>query len=219
MHLYFNPVSGYSQKVLVAFYEKDIPFTPHIVNLFDPKDNAEYRKITKLGKVPVLKLDNDWMIPESSIIIEYLENHFENKGTRLIPADKDLARRTRFHDRIVDSYINEQIGKIFFDGMRPAGKQDAYGVEHARTTLDTTYEIMDGYFGKNPGPWTLGNDFTMADCAAVPALGYARMVHPFEKHRHLQAYWNRLAERPSVKRVFKEAEPHMQAFMAAQAKK
>ncbi len=53
----------------------------------------------------------------------------------------------------------------------------------------------------------------MADCAAAPALFYANRVAPFTKdHPELARYFARLMERPSVARVFAEAEPYFHLF-------
>ena len=99
-----------------------------------------------------------------------------------------------------------QTQKIFFDTMRPAGKNDPYGVEEARRRLEGAFEIADKWLaGKT---WAIGNEFTLADCAAAPAFGYARMVQPsIEKWKNVVAYANRLNERPSYQRVMKDAAP------------
>ena len=61
--------------------------------------------------------------------------------------------------------------------------------------------------------WATGDSFTMADCAAAPALFYANKVQPFEAtHPKLAAYFTRLTERPSFKRVLEEAQPYMKFF-------
>lgn len=210
MKLYHHPLSSYSQKTVMAFHEKEVTFTPEIVNLFTPEGVAEFKKFYPLARVPVLTLDDGWPIPESSIIIEYLDTHFDT-GTRLIPADKDQARRTRFFDRMFDLYVNNTFQKIFFDGRRPENQRDARGVSDARETLQTTYSILDQHFSKNT--WSLGDTFTMAECAAAPALGYARMIEPFDKHVHLTAYFGRLVERPSYQKVVETAKPYMAKLM------
>lgn len=206
MKLYFNPVSSYSQKTLMAFYEKDVPFEPVAVNLFDPKGREEFRKIHPLCKVPYLHIeDQDWNVPESSIIIEYLDQKFPDKGTKLIPSDPDRARQTRMRDRFFDFYVNDTMQKIFFDSMRPAGKNDPFGVEQAKERLQAAYEILDKEMANKT--WAMGDDFTLADCAAAPALGYTRVVFPFDQFKNVTAYANRLAERPSFQRVMKDAAP------------
>ena len=92
LKLYFHPLSSFCQKVLVALYENDTPFEPHVVDLFDEASSAAFKKIWPIGKFPVLRDEGrDRMIPESSIIIEYLQQHYPGK-TRFVPADAELAR-------------------------------------------------------------------------------------------------------------------------------
>ncbi len=129
LELYFHPLSSFCQKVLIAFYENATPFEPHIVDLRDEASSADFKKIWPIGKFPVLR-DNakDRTVPESSIIIEYLAQHYPGK-TQLVPADADLARQTRMRDRFYDLYVNVPMGKIVTDRLRPAGKNDPHGVE------------------------------------------------------------------------------------------
>jgi|HubBroStandDraft_4_1064222.scaffolds.fasta_scaffold418313_2 glutathione S-transferase len=213
MKLYYFPLSTYSQKALTAFYEKGVAFTPEIVSLMDPAQRAEYvAKVNRLGKVPTLVLDDGSIIPESTTIIEYLEDHHGDSGTRLIPADRDLARQTRFNDRNFDLYLNNNMSTIFFDGRKPEAERSPRAVAAARAQLDIVYGIYDEHFAKRT--WAIGDAFTMADCAAAPCLAYLKMVHPYEQHKHLVAYAGRLAERPSFARVQHEAAPFMAKMMA-----
>jgi glutathione S-transferase len=210
MKLYYNPVSSYSQKALIAFYEKNAKFEPVVVNLMDAAGRAEYEKVYPMGKVPYLKVeDKGRAVPESTSIIEYIERHSPG-GTKLIPDDPDAALEVRTWDRFFDCYVNDPMQKIFFDGMRPAGKNDPVGVQEARSRLDKAYAILEPHLANKT--WAVGKDFTMADCAAAPPLGYARMVHPFEKFKNVTAYMNRLTERPSFQRALKEAEPILAAM-------
>jgi glutathione S-transferase len=97
--LYFHPLSSFCQKVLTAFYENDTPFEPHIVDLLDPAADAAFKGIWPIGRFPLLRdEEKDLLIPESSIIIEYLDQHRPGK-TRFVPADAELARETRMRDR------------------------------------------------------------------------------------------------------------------------
>ena len=211
MKLYLNYLSPYSQKALVGLYEKEIAFTPEIVNVGDPTARAAYTKIYPLGKVPLLALADGYLIPESTTILEYAEGHFDT-GTRLIPADKDGARRARFFDRQYDLYVNDAFQRIFFAGDRPGvpptdpNAREIRRMEGAKKTLQITYDFLDRHFEKNT--WTLGDAFSLADCAAV-AFFYAKNIVPFDKPPALARYVGRLAERPSVSRVLREAAPYM----------
>src|SRR5437867_1668919 len=81
-------------------------------------------------------------IPESSIIIEYLGQHYPGT-TRLVPADADRAWQTRLRDRFFDLYVHEPMQKVVTDRLRPAGKNDPHGVEVAKTMLQTAYGMID----------------------------------------------------------------------------
>src|ERR1700730_10252605 len=161
LELYFHPLSSFCQKVLMALYENETPFVPHSVDLFDPVAAAEFKKIWPIGKFPVLR-DNakDRTVPESSIIIEYLAQHYPGK-TQLVPTDADLARETRMRDRFYDLYVNVPTGEIVTDRLRPAGKNDAHGVEEARRLLQTAYGMIEQEMGAKT--WAIGDAFSMAD--------------------------------------------------------
>jgi glutathione S-transferase len=207
MKLYYNPLSSYSQKVVLAFYEKNIQFTPEIINVMDPAARAGYAKVSPFGKIPLLVLDDGKKVLESTIIIEYLEDYHGSSGARLIPEDKDAAREARYLDRFFDFYINDAMQKVFFDGMKPEDQRDPRGVAAAKVTMDRAYTTADELLATRT--WAVGETFSMADCSAAPALGYAKMVYPFEQYKNLTAYANRLSERPSVTRVRNEAAPFM----------
>jgi glutathione S-transferase len=213
MKLYYNPVSTFAQKAMLGMYEKNIKFEPMLVDLMNPEKKAEYKKVYPLGKVPCLIRDDGWMIPESTIILEYIDGAFTT-GTQLIPTDKDLARQTRFHDRMADLYVNEPVSVLFFAGMRPPEEQKQSffqeRMKRMKDTLDIVYPQIDKNLDKKT--WLMGNAFTMADCALIPALGYARMVYPFETFKNLNSYFNRAVERPSYKKVMDEATPMLKAF-------
>lgn len=204
--LYFHPLSSFCHKVLIALYESGVPFQPRTVDLFN--EIAEYRKVWPLGKIPVLRDEaKDRTVPETSIIIEYLQQHYPGKA-QLFPVDPDRCREMRLRDRFYDLYVNVPMQKIVADRMRPDGKKDPYGVEEARTLLATSLGMIDQDMARNR--WAMGDDFTMADCAAAPALFYADMVMPFgETHRNAMAYLDRLKQRPSYARTLKEAQPYL----------
>jgi glutathione S-transferase len=204
--LYYHPLASFCWKALIALYESDIAFEPRIIDLAKPEERAELAALWPFAKFPVLS-DRGQAIPESSIIIEYLTQHH---GSKLIAKDPELARETRLLDRFYDLYVHEPMQKIVGDKRRPDGKHDAYGVAEARAQLESAYTMIDRQMATRP--WAAGDVFSLADCAAAPALYYADRVAPLGDHKNAAAYLRRLHARPSFARVFAEAQPYMHMF-------
>jgi glutathione S-transferase len=208
LQLYSHPLSSFCQKVLVALYENGTPFEARMVDFSDAESNAALKALWPVGKIPVLRDERRGRtIPETTIIIEYVERHYPGK-TKLLPVDSDLAGAVRLEDRFYDLYVNAPMQKIVGDRLRPAASKDPFGVEDARSVLSVSYGMIERKLSS--GVWAAGDDFSMADCAAAPALFYANMVQPFgEAQAHVAAYLRRLKERPSFARVLREAEPYL----------
>src|SRR5262245_33673764 len=189
--LYFHPLSSFSQKVVVALYENETPFERSIVDLADADSSAQFKKVWPIGKFPVLRDDaKDRTVPESSIIIEYLAQHYPGR-TQLVPADPELARQTRMRDRFYDLYVNVPMQKVVTDRLRPSGRNDLHGVEEAKALLQTACGMIDQEMATKT--WAMGDSFSMADCAAAPSLFYANMVMPFgDAYKNAAAYLARL---------------------------
>ncbi|HEX5100250.1 MAG TPA: glutathione S-transferase family protein [Polyangiaceae bacterium] len=209
--LYFHPLASYCWKVLLALYESETPFRPQQIDLADPEERAALVRLWPVAKFPVLRdTARDEIVPESTIIIEYLALHYPGKA-ELLPKDADLAREVRLRDRFYDHYVHEPMQRIVGDRLRPADRRDPYGVEQAHAALALSYSMLEQE--KATSEWATGSAFTLADCAAAPALYYANKVHPFgEQHPRVAGYLERLLARPSFARVLAEAEPYFVHF-------
>jgi glutathione S-transferase len=208
MNLFAHPFSSYCQKVLTALYENATPFNFRLVGP-DAAIKAELQSYWPLGKFPVL-VDEGRVLIESSIIIEHL--NLRHPGpVPLLPQDPAEALEVRFMDRFFDNYIATPMQKIVSDFIRPAAERDAKGVADAHTALATAYAWLDGVMSTRP--WAAGAQFSMADCAAAPALLYADWVHPIESGRtQVIAYRRKLLARPSYARAVEEARPFRHYF-------
>jgi glutathione S-transferase len=205
MILHFHPFASFCQKVLIGLYELDIPFERNIVHLEKPDERDALARLWPFAKFPVIE-DGSRVVAESTIILEYLA------GGRLIPTDPERALECRLRDRFFDLHVDVPMGKIVTDNLRPEGHRDRFGVEEARKELATAYRVADGWLAGHR--WAVGDTFTMADCAAAPALFYANLVQPFDAFPNVAAYFARLEKRPSYARVRAEAEPYMKLFPA-----
>jgi glutathione S-transferase len=214
MEFYYHPLSTYSQKALIAFHEKGIKFEPKIVNLIDPASRAEFEQIYPIGKLPYFKPSAEHAVPESSVIIEYLDDHYTD-SPRLSPAGSgDAARQVRFMDRMMDLYLNDPIVTLLFMkyGFCP---QDDAAAEKARKHAAVSYQHLDKRLANQT--WLCGEEFTIADCAAIPPLFYAQETLPFDAYPNVKAYWERAQHRYSYKRVMDEFLPLWDGMKAQQA--
>lgn len=212
MKLYYHPISTYSQKALIALYEKELDFEPEIVSLMNPEARQKYHEVYPMGKIPCLQLEDGHIIPEASIIIEYLDPLAE---PTLIKGNADETRRIRFKDRMFDLYLNDAVVTLLFQSMKPESEQDPERIEKAQFQVNTMYGFMENEFGKQS--YANGEEFLMSDCAAAPALFYAEQVIPFAEHKNISAYWERLKSRPSIQRTHAEAAPILEKMFAKDA--
>ena len=195
--------------MLVALYENGTPFEPRIVDLGDPADKAEVLAAWPVGKIPIL-VDRGRTVPESTPIIEYLQRHHPGP-VPVLPADADARFEARLWDRFFDLYVQQPMQKIVADRLRADGEHDARGVAEAKAGLATAYAMLERRLDQ--GGWAAGAAFTIADCAAAPALFYATIVAPLPAgHGRLEAYIERLTARPSVQRTLAEARPYFGLF-------
>ena len=208
LQLFAHPFSSYCQKVLIALYENVTPFTYRMLGPDNPENGAEFAALWPPVKFPLL-LDGDQPVFESSIMIEHLQLRHPGP-VRLIPGEGDGALAVRTLDRVFDNHVMANMQRVVNDALRPPDRRDPVDVEAAKTALQTIYGWLDTYLEGRE--WAAG-DFSLADCAAAPALFYADWVHPIcVAHANVQAYRTRLLARPSVARAVDEARPYRGLF-------
>ena len=209
LELYAHPFSSYCQKVLIAIHENDTPFTLRMLWSDDAEANAEHARIWPIKKMPTL-VDDGRVVVEATLIVEHLAVHHPGR-VRLLPPDPREALDVRMMDRIFDNYIATPMQKIVGDALRRPDERDARGVADARKLFDTTYRWLDGVMADRE--WASGAAFSLADCAAAPALFYADWTHPIDPaFANVRAYRARLLARPSVARAVDEARPYRPFF-------
>ena len=129
----------------------------------------------------------------------------------MIPEGADAALTVRFMDRFFDNYVMTPVQALVADRMRAQSERDAKGVANARKMLDVAYGWLENRLA--PQGWVCGSTFSLADCAAAPALFYADWVHPLDdRFAAVRAYRARVLARPSVARVVAEARPYRKLF-------
>jgi glutathione S-transferase len=208
--LHYHPLSSYCQKVLIAMDELGVTADLRLLNLGDAAERAAFLALWPTGKMPLL-IDQGQAVPESSIMIEHLQNRHAAAGRRLIPADPQQALDVRLWDRLFDVYVMTPMQALTGDLLRPSDKRDATGVAQARAGLATAYGLIERHMAGRT--WAGAEDFSLADCAAAPALLYATAYLPIAAGQpNLSAYFERLMARASVKRTVEAARPFFPYF-------
>lgn len=207
--LFAHPFSSYCQKVLIALYENATPFTLRMLDPSDPATMAAFESLWPLKRFPIVG-DGERMIAESSIIIEYLQRNYPGP-VRLIPDSPETALDVRFIDRFFDNYMQTPQQKIVFDALRAENQRDPQGVADARAMLEVAYAWLDRQMAGRE--WAAGENFSLADCSAAPALFYAHWTHAIpEVFANVLAYRSRLNARPSFARAIEGGRPYRKFF-------
>ena len=146
--LYFHPLSSFCQKALIALYENGTPFTPHVVDLMDAKDAADFKTIWPIGKFPVLRDERAgarFRNPASS----------SNFWTGIIPAHvlhpegRGAALETRFRDRFFDLYLQHADAEGRNRQAAARGKTDPLRCRAGESAAATTaLRIVDEMHGE-----------------------------------------------------------------------
>jgi glutathione S-transferase len=207
--LYGHLFSSYTQKVLIALYENDTPFEFRNLGPDTPQHTAQWLQRWPLRKFPLL-VDGERNVVETSIIIEYL--HLTHPGpVRLLPDDPLAALDVRFMERFFDLHVMSMVQHAVNGALTGDAGKRADGLATATEKLELAYAWLEDYLAGRT--WAAGAGFSLADCAAAPALFYADWTHPIgPQYPTLRAYRARLLARPSFARAVDEARPYRPLF-------
>ena len=213
MKLYNMNLSNFATKSRIVVYDKDanvelVPIPGG--NMKSP----EYLRINPLGKVPCLDADGV-IIPESEIINEYLEEKFPSPP--LLPKSPEEKARVRLYTRFHDLYLDPPL-RALFAHLNPKSRDDKV-VNEKLTELQGRIDQLENMLAA-PGNFAAGPEFTLADCALAPTTfflvnmlpGFGAKA-PTEGRPKLAAWWNKVQERPSVKKALAEMGEALKAMM------
>ena len=208
MILYSEPTSPYSAVVRVAVYAKQLP-----IEIAAPPGGLksdEYRALSGTGTVPSLWLDEGWALPESTVILAYLDDKFPAEP--LLPGTAEQRAKALLLVRLgVDGVIGPIVG-LFHDLSDGVPTAQATALERLTAGLGRVEHFLaDEGFAAGPA-------FSQADCVLGPSLmgvgAFAGMLGApdlLTRHPKLAAYAGRVAQHPAVAKVLGE----LQAAMAA----
>ena len=206
MKLFSAPLSPFAARVRLSIYRKGLEIAIAPPPPGGLKGEA-FLALNPMGQIPALELRSGEVIPESSVILDYLEDAFPTPSLR--PSDpKDLAR-ARLFMRIPD--IQFQNAPRILLGMRNPADREAAAVDRAMTNLERGLVFIDHYLDEDAGPWAVGGAASIADCALVPVLNVVSLVAATYQRedligdlRKLSAYWAAAQIDPINARVIAE---------------
>jgi len=208
MLLYSEDSSPWCAPVRAAIYAKGLD-----VQIAAPPGGMrsdEYRRISLTGTIPCLVLDDGAPLPESAVILAYLDEKFPDRP--LAPADPEGRARVALLQRLAENGVLVPLVQFFHDRTVGDANAGATARERLGVGLDRLEQFVaaDGY--------AAGAAFSRADCVLGPALfGVAAMgglvgdAELLARRPKLAAYAARLSQHPAIAKVLGE----LQAALAA----
>lgn len=215
--LFEHPLSPYVQKVKIALYEKGLPFERVSVDLNAPGDDPVYQEFVLASprrEVPAL-VDGDVRVFDSTVILEYLDERYEQHETS--PPEAAERARVRMLEEMMDGEyeaVNWGIGEVRFFG-RAAGDREQTLLTRAGLQLQRLWNRLDRELEGRT--WFNGAAFGRGDAAVFPHVMLSQQVgYPVDDRRPKLADWlSRAGERESTRRVMDEAREALQQAMQA----
>lgn len=171
MKLYSGMISPFASRARMAVYAKGLD-----VEILRPPGGSkspEYLAINPMGKLPCLVTDEGASVPESGIIVEYLEALYPERP--LTPACPEEATRSRLVARLGELYVLAPLAKLF-NQLDPA-TQDREVIAAAVAEVDDGLTHLAAFLSVE-GPYATGPHLTLADCQLVPTLFFVRALGP-----------------------------------------
>jgi glutathione S-transferase/RNA polymerase-associated protein len=214
LKVYEHPLSPYAQKVKLALYEKGIPFTAEIPDIFGGT-NTEFVASNPRQEVPSL-VDGDTYVFDSSIILEYIEDKWPQPA--LLPTTAAERARVRMLEELCDTYfeaINWGIAEIRVFG-RAKGELAEQMLARAGEQIAGMYRRLERELGNRE--WFNGETFGWGDISAWPYVATST-GHGFAPpaDSRLAAWLGRASGRDSAAKCSAAAFAALQGFQNLEA--
>ena len=196
MKLYYVP-GACSLAPHIALREAGLAFE---LDKMDPAtrrtaDGEDYLKVNPKASVPALRLDNDEVLTEVAVILQYIAD--QKPGAGLAPAVGTLERY-RLHEwlNFVATEMHKQFSPFFNPKLPPAWRENQLNV------LAKRFDILAGRLKSQP--YLMGNRFTVADAYLFVVLNWTNLFKlDMSQWPALTDYLGRIAARPAVQTALK----------------
>ena len=205
MKLYYSPLSVYSAKPRIAMFEKAIAHETKLVN-WTPATGwikpEELARLNPKAQIPVL-VDGDAVIPDSTLILEYLDERFPKPA--LFPTGAAERARCRIVEDLGDTLLAPNLGVLVREVLlKPdPSTRDAAAVAETKAELARQYQRLDRELGKHE---YLCGDFSVADISCFSPINIASLMEgaPSPEYANLANWLSRMSKRSSVARYLAE---------------
>ncbi|MCA4822545.1 MAG: glutathione S-transferase family protein [Serratia rubidaea] len=183
-------------KATIALEELALPYRLHHVRI----EAGEHRQpdflaLNPYARIPVLTDDETGVVLfESAAILLYLAD----KTGRLMPDDIkgrwEAIKWLQFHASSVGPIVGQRVHFELFAAERiPAA------IERYRSLTEDAFAVLDRRLAANS--YLVGDAYSIADIAHFGWMHIARIIRfDFSRYRHLDAWFQRIAERPAVQK-------------------
>jgi len=175
----------------------------------------EYKSINPTGKIPSLQADGH-CIAESEVICEYLE--CVHPEPPLILADPIAQAQARMVSRMTDLYVAPHNSPL--RAMKDPARRDQAVIDQQAAEFAKGFACIAHFMG--PGPFAVGDQPTIGDCALAPFIGmlqqvvfpfFAEIPDPTAGNGRLADWWQALQGHPVCKQTMDAYDEELKRFL------
>ena len=172
--LYYGSGSPYAWRVQLALEAKALPYERRLLS-FSAGDTRkpEFAKLNPRHRVPTI-VDGDFVLYESNAIVEYLDEAYASRGTRLYPGDAQRRATVRRIVSEVDGYTSEATDALIEELLyvKPEAR-DTARLEQARAGVADEFAFLSRYLEAD----FLAGPLSAADFALYPYVAFLDRCH------------------------------------------
>lgn len=190
-------------KATIALQELGLPYRLHHVRIEAGEHRLpKFLALNPHGRIPVITDDDTGItLFESGAILLYLAE----KTGRLLPQEPVARWEAIKWLQFLSSSVGPIIGqRVHFELF--AKEEIPLAIERFRHLTDSVFSVLDSRLSKYP--YLAGNEYSIADIAHFGWMHIARIIDfDFTAYEHMNAWHERISQRPAVQKGITLPEP------------
>jgi glutathione S-transferase len=206
--LYHMPLSPYARKVRLVLAEKRLPFELRLEKVWERR--PEYLELNPAGTVPTLVEDNGLVVPDSTVICEYLDEAYPDSSLmgRTLAERIEVRRLASWFDGKFAVEVTQNLyGEKYLRRLTRRGNPDPAAIRTGYTAL--RYHLDYISWLAETRKWLAGSALSLADFAAAAHLSTLDFIGELDWSIAPQAkdWYARMKSRPSFRGVLADRVP------------